>query len=169
MSQDFRPHPVLVNYEASADGVIRNRRLNKPLTGRYNTTGYLMFTAGKKKYYIHRTIYDFFYVSIKDGLVIDHIDSDPLNNNLSNMQAISQRENSKRGRTGENSKHPRPVQSFDTTTNEKRVFQSMYSAGKYFDIQVFSIRCVAEGITKSAISKKNGHRIKFPYSQDDSQ
>ena len=52
MSQDFRPHPVLVNYEASPDGVVRHRRLKKPV-GVVDNHGYLRFTAGKKKYYCH--------------------------------------------------------------------------------------------------------------------
>ena len=56
MSQDFRPHPVLVNYEASRDGVIRNRRLKKPV-GIVSNRGYLRFTVGKKSYYIHRIVY----------------------------------------------------------------------------------------------------------------
>ena len=47
MSQDFRPHPVLANYEASSDGVVRNRRLKKPV-GIVNNYGYLLFGAGKK-------------------------------------------------------------------------------------------------------------------------
>ena len=45
MDQDFRPHPVLVNYEASSDGVVRHRRLKKPI-GWVSKMGYLMFTAG---------------------------------------------------------------------------------------------------------------------------
>ena len=168
MSQEFRPHPVLVNYEASREGVVRNRRLKKPV-GVVSNQGYLRFGAGGKMYLCQRIIYETFNGLIEDDLVIDHVDSDPLNNSLSNLQAISQSENVKRGRTGENSNHPRPVQSFDITTNEKRVFQSMYSAGKYFGICSHSVRCVAEGITKTALSKKNGNRVKFSYSQDDSQ
>ena len=168
MEQEFRPHPVLVNYEASRDGVVRNRRLKK-LIGYVTNMGYMQFTVGKKHYFCHRIIYETFNGLIEDDLVIDHIDSDPLNNRLENLQAISQSENTKRGRTGKCSKQPRPVISFDITTNETRVFQSTYAAGKHFDIQRFSIRCVLEGITKSAISKKNGNRIKFSYSQDDSQ
>ena len=65
MSQDFRPHPVLVNYEASSDGVVRNCRLNK-LVGSVNNSGYLRFSAGKKKYLCHRIIYEAFYGLIKD-------------------------------------------------------------------------------------------------------
>ena len=45
MSQDFRPHPILVNYEASSDGVVRNRRLKKPV-GIVNNTRYLRFAVG---------------------------------------------------------------------------------------------------------------------------
>jgi hypothetical protein len=166
MEQEFRP--ILDNYEASRDGIVRNRRLKKPV-GYINNMGYMQFGVGKKKYLCHRAVYEAFHGPIEDDLVIDHIDSNRLNNCLENLQAISQSENNKRGRTGENSKHPRPVVSFDITTNETMVFQSTYAAEKYFDIYRFSIRCVAEGITKSAISKKNGHRIKFSYSQDDSQ
>ena len=47
MSQDFRPHSVLVNYEASCDGVIRNCRL-KNYVSVVNNRGYLMFGAGKE-------------------------------------------------------------------------------------------------------------------------
>ena len=59
MSQDFRPHPVLVNYEASSDGVVRNSRLKKPI-GWVSKMRYLMFTAGKKKYLCHRIVYECF-------------------------------------------------------------------------------------------------------------
>jgi hypothetical protein len=167
MEQEFRP--IFDNYEASRDGIIRHRVRKNPV-GTVNNQGYLRFTIGKKNYYNHRIIYQAFYGPIEDDLVIDHIDGNPLHNNLENLQAISQSENSKRGRTGKGLKHPRSVQSFDTVTHEKRVFQSMYAAGKHFDICLPSIRFVAEGKTKSAISKKNGNRIKFSYSQkNDSQ
>ena len=136
MSQNLRPHPVLVNYEASCEGVVRNRRLKKPV-GSVNNQGYLHFTAGGgKKYFCHRIIYEAFNGLIKDGCVIDHIDSDPQNNFLENLQCISQSENTKRGRTGKHSKPPKPVISFDTTTNEQRVFQLIYAAEKYFNIYI---------------------------------
>jgi hypothetical protein len=170
MNQEFRP--VLVNYEASRDGVVRHRKLKKPV-GVVNNMGYLNFTVGgekKKRYLCHRIIYEAFNGLIKDGCVIDHIDSNPKNNFLENLQAISQSENIKRGQTGRHSnRRPKCVISFDTTTNEQRVFQSIYAAGKHFDICRPSIRFVAEGVTKSAVSKKNGHKIKFSYSQDNSQ
>jgi hypothetical protein len=164
MSQEFRPHPVLVNYEASREGVVRNRRLKKPV-GYINNQGYLCFGAGEKKYLCHRKIYEAFNGPIEDDLVIDHIDSNILNNRLSNLRAITQSENLKCGRSGRCSKQPRPIQSFDITTNEKRVFQSIYAAGKHFDINPSSVQKVAEGIYKTARSKESGNRIKFSYSQ----
>jgi len=163
MEQEFRPHPLLVNYEASRCGIVRHRRLKKPL-GFVNNSGYMCVTVGGKNYLCHRMIFECYRGLIEDGRVIDHIDANRLNNCLENLQAISQSENSKRGRTGKGLKHPRSVQSFDTVTHEKRVFKSMYAAGKHFDICLPSVRYVAEGITKSAISKKNGNRIKFSYS-----
>jgi len=41
MDQNFKPHPVLVNYEVSRDGVVRNRRLKKSV-GWVNNMGYLI-------------------------------------------------------------------------------------------------------------------------------
>ena len=161
MEQEFRP--VLDNYEASRDGIIRNRRLKKPV-GYINNQGYLCFGAGEKKYLCHRKIYEAFNGPIEDDLVIDHIDSNTLNNRLSNLRAITQSENLKCGRTGRCSKRPRPVVSFDITTNEKKVFQSINAAGKHFDIHPSSVQKVAEGIYKTALSKKSGNRIKFSYS-----
>ena len=85
---------------------------------------------------------------IKDGLVIDYIDSNPQNNSLQNFQVVAQSENTKRGRTGTcKSIGKRPVQSFDTT-HEEKIFQSMNAAGKYFNICIPSVRNVAEGIIK---------------------
>ena len=52
MDQDFRPHPVIVNYETSRDGVIGNCKLKKPV-GVVSNTGYFIFGAGKKKYHNH--------------------------------------------------------------------------------------------------------------------
>ena len=66
-------------------------------------------------------------------------------------------------KTGKYSKQAKSVKSFDTSSNEQKIFQSMNEASKYFDICMPSVRFVAEGIYKSAVSKKTGHRIQFSY------
>jgi hypothetical protein len=119
MNEEFRPHPVLVNYEASRDGIVRNRRLKKPV-GWVNNMGYLTFSVGKKKYLIHRITFECFNGLIEDGLVIDHKNNNKNDNSLSNLQAVTQSQNTKFGRTGMHSKQKRCVQSFDTETNEEK-------------------------------------------------
>lgn len=166
MSQEFQPHPVLVNYEANHDGVVRNRRLKKPI-GFLNNQGYLHFNTGGKNHLCHRIAYECFHGLIKDGFVIDHIDSNCQNNKLINLQAISQSQNTKKGKTGEYAKFAKRVKSFDTETNEEKIFQSMNEAGRYLDICIASVRKVAEGIYQTALSKKNGHKIKFSYIKGD--
>ena len=121
MEQEFRPHPVLVNYEASPDGVIRNRRLKKPV-GWVNNMGYLMFGAGKKKYLCHRAIYEAFNGLIEDGFVIDHKNGVKTDNSLDNLEAVTQSQNTKRGRTGTcKSVGRRPVKSFDRHQRGKNI------------------------------------------------
>ena len=162
MSQDFRPHTIHVNYEASPDGVVRNYRLKKPV-GIVNSHGYLLFGAGKKKYLCHRKVYECHKGLIKDGFVIDQIDSNPRNNALSNLQCITESENLRKGKNGKCSKQSKSIKSFDETTHEERIFQSMNAAGNYFDICTPSVRYVAENITKSAYSKRFKNRIQFSY------
>ena len=87
MSQDFKPHPLLDNYEASRDGVVRHRRLKRSV-GFLDNHGCL--TAGKKHYYVHRMIYEAHNGLIEDGLVIDHINNNIADNSILNLQAISQ-------------------------------------------------------------------------------
>ena len=163
MNQEFRPHPVLVNYEASRDGIVRNRKLKKPV-GVVSNAGYLRFSAGKKKYHNHLIIFECFNGLIKEGLVIDHLDGCPQNNLLSNLQAVTQSENLKKGRTGTcKSVGKRPIVSFDTETNEQKTFQSMNAAAKYFDICISSVQRVAEHVTNTAFSKRFKHKIEFKY------
>ena len=100
---------------------------------------------------------------IKDGFVIDHMDSNSQNNSLSNLQTISQSKNLKRGGTGKYSRRPKSINSFDLENNDEKIFQSMNAPSIYFDICRSSIRFVAEGIQKLAISKKNGHIKRFSY------
>ena len=166
MSQDFQPHPVLVNYEASHDGVVRNRRLKKPV-GVVSNTGYLRFTVGKKRYHNHRIVIECFYGLIKDGFVIDHKNGIKTDNSLSNLRVVTQSENTQMGKTGKHAKQPMNVKSFDLETNEQKIFQSMNEASRYFDICMPSVRFVAENITKTARSMRTGHRIQFSYIKGD--
>lgn len=46
-----------------------------------------------KEYKVHRIVWELHFGSIPEGFVIDHIDSNSLNNKISNLRIVSQKEN----------------------------------------------------------------------------
>lgn len=72
-------------------------RKEKILKGRINNKGYLHYCLsknGKSKFYLaHRLVWEAFRYKIPDGLVINHLDSNPLNNCLSNLECVTQQKN----------------------------------------------------------------------------
>lgn len=91
----FRNSP----YYATKDGKILNMskktevRLEK--SGNYfRFTGY--YNLGKKHFLVHRVIWEAFNGEILDGYDIDHIDGNPKNNSLNNLQMITHKENIKK-------------------------------------------------------------------------
>jgi hypothetical protein len=54
MNKEFEPHPVIANYKASRDGIIRHYRQKKPV-GRDNGMRYLVFTVGGKNILIRES------------------------------------------------------------------------------------------------------------------
>lgn len=89
--------PNYLNYEISNYARIRNKRTNRLLhfdkNGTYDRVN--LSNIGKKKnFYVHRLVYCIFNEDYDlDNYVIDHIDGDPKNNILSNLQKITQQEN----------------------------------------------------------------------------
>ena len=88
-------------YYISKDGKIISNYRNKIriLKTFLNNDGYervaLKYEVGKeKKYYIHRLVYKVFGKEpLSKDMVIDHIDGNPKNNQISNLRWVSHREN----------------------------------------------------------------------------
>ena len=56
--------------------------------------GYLRLSVkGRKFVYLHRIIYETFVCEIPDGMVLDHKDTNKLNNSLENLVLCTQKEN----------------------------------------------------------------------------
>ena len=70
-----------------SDGMIRSGHLDK--------NGYLICKINNKAWKVHRRVYFLVKGEIPDGLTINHIDGNKLNNNIENLEAISQSENAK--------------------------------------------------------------------------
>jgi hypothetical protein len=72
----------------------------EPLKLQPTPNGYKIFELGGKSVSAHRFIYSYFRGEIPEGLVIDHINGDKSDNRLNNLQAITQYENTVRGKLG---------------------------------------------------------------------
>jgi hypothetical protein len=91
-------------YEITEEGdVFSNKgtkpRLLKPQPASQSKKGYLQVrlydNSGKlgRLQYVHRLVYTHFVGEILEGLEIDHIDGNPRNNTLTNLQLLSRRDN----------------------------------------------------------------------------
>jgi len=75
------------------------KRKLKPQKASQSKKGYVQVRlyddSGKlgRLQYVHRLVYQNFKGEIPDGLEIDHIDGNPRNNNLTNLQLLSRRDN----------------------------------------------------------------------------
>lgn len=88
------------SYEVSNFGNVRRKLLNgeyKILKCSIQNRGYRYFQTNREKkrinYFVHHLVAKLFIGDRPDNLVIDHIDRNPLNNNVSNLRYISQKEN----------------------------------------------------------------------------
>lgn len=61
--------------------------------GSVNERGYTHISVNGVRYKAHRLIYKFFKGDFNNDLIIDHDDSNPLNNRVENLKAITQKEN----------------------------------------------------------------------------
>lgn len=82
-------------YFATKDGKILN--MEKRIELKLSPSGnYLRFSAAyglNKKFLVHRVVWECFNGEIPDKMDVDHIDSNPKNNNLDNLQLLNHAEN----------------------------------------------------------------------------
>jgi hypothetical protein len=102
--------PGYENYEMTADGRVRSLNYNrtnkvKEMKPKLNS-GYFRLTLSKNKkqrgLYVHVLLAITFLGHVPDGhkFVIDHINNNPLDNRLENLQIITSRENSTKDQKG---------------------------------------------------------------------
>lgn len=87
-------------YQVSSLGNIKNKKNNKILKP-YKNGKYFRITLRKnnknKKFYIHRLMAtSFLNLNVDSKYQVDHIDNNSFNNNLNNLQLLSQKENIKK-------------------------------------------------------------------------
>jgi len=86
-------HPELLNYEANRNCMIRNKLTNKIVNGSKTESGRETITINKQKHQKHRFMMECIYNTVLcRNYDIDHIDSDPSNNKLENLQILTRKE-----------------------------------------------------------------------------
>jgi hypothetical protein len=85
------------NYEVSNVGEIRNKNTKKVLRPYISNKGYYMISLSDKgkshSYTIHKLVMEQFCRCAMAGEVINHIDGNKLNNNIQNLEYVTQKEN----------------------------------------------------------------------------
>lgn len=95
--EKWEPYPLDNDYEISTIGNVRSfkggRSTPRKMSPGIDNTGYyrvVMTIDGKVKYKrVHRILAETFIGDIKEGLIVDHIDRNKLNNRLDNIRIIS--------------------------------------------------------------------------------
>lgn len=91
------PAKEFPQYEVSSDGEIRNRKTGRILKTRPNGHGYLRLTVRQNNKQVpisvHRLIADSFYDGDHEGMDVNHIDGNKLNNHISNLEFCTRKEN----------------------------------------------------------------------------
>ena len=98
MKEIFKQIPDYPNYEASNLGRIKSINKNLILNQRIDCKGYKrtnLYKNGNKNICVHQLVAMAFLEHKRKGMeiVVDHIDNNPLNNRLDNLQLITNREN----------------------------------------------------------------------------
>jgi hypothetical protein len=69
---------------------INNRAIKGTIAGTTKKNGYCEIQYLKKRYYVHRLVWEWFHGEIPQGMIIDHIDRNPSRNVISNLRCVPQ-------------------------------------------------------------------------------
>ena len=144
------------NYEVSNLGKVRNIKSGRIIKPQLNRNGYLMhllYENNKQKHlYLHRIIAIAFIDNPEKKPQVNHIDENKLNNDLSNLEWCTVRENlihgSRTKRVAE--KLSKKVIQLDLNDNVLNEFESMKQAERETGVLVGNISSCCNGKTKSA-------------------
>ena len=144
------------NYEVSNLGKVRNIKSGRILKPRLNKNGYLrhcLSENNKQKYlYLHRIIATAFIDNPDEKPCVNHIDENKLNNDLSNLEWCTVRENNIHGTRTKRAaeKHSIEVIQLDLNDNVLNEFESVAQAERETGIDASSISKCCNGKLKSS-------------------
>ena len=162
---EIKPHYLYKNYGAYGQEIITINKM-KFHKGAINNSGYrltaIRYNGNTIYYSYHRFIYECNHGIIPNEYVIDHIDNNKLNNDIDNLQILTQHQNLKKNYI-QRSYVAKPVRAICLETGFIEDFRSQSFAGKSLNINPSSIKFVCDNIRNTAISKSTGYRYYFHY------
>lgn len=97
----WKEHPIYTCYEVSSDGQVRNKITERLLTPKKDRDGYYNIHLRQgiehkngKWITVHRLVAQTFLEPVEGKTLIDHIDRNRTNNNVSNLRYVNAKENS---------------------------------------------------------------------------
>ena len=149
------------NYAISNYGNIKNIKNNKILKPHKNTNGYMEYTFCQNKikatFRIHRLVGIYFIDNPQNKPYINHIDGDKTNNNVSNLEWCSAKENDNHARETGLKNQEKPILAINVETKEKIPFKSIREAGRFLKINSGTIIKVLKG------KRQKTHNYTFEY------
>lgn len=130
-------------YLISNTGKVKNSKTKKLLKGSLTNDGYIRYdlrlpNEGKKHYFGHRLVYETFCGNLIDGLVINHIDGNKLNNHMDNLEQITVQKNQEHSCKILNNYQGKPVYQYDLNGDFIRSYNSYHEAERITGLRVWS-------------------------------
>lgn len=146
MNFETRKHPTL-DIECSNNGLYRKFGKGEWKAGSRDLNGYMNSSYG----YVHRLVFECFNHIIDDKKEVHHIDANPSNNNVTNLQQTD-RSGQMKARNNDFLKtlprKKREVIATNSKTNETMSFKSQNQAGLFFQKSAGSIfKCCTGSMT----------------------
>ena len=153
-------------YEVSADGVVRNVKSKRVLTGQVAKNGYVRVgienkCLGERRHcLVHRLVAEAWIPNPDDLPEVNHIDSDRRNNNVANLEWCTHSENMKHSYSKGINAEPLRRHSTETrkaVTNGVETFESISCAAKWMVVngKAKTFRSAVHGIS-CCCNKKDG-------------
>lgn len=93
-NDEFVVIPNHINYSANINGLIINNKTGKSLKPIKLKTGYMRVTlSNRKQLYLHRILAELFIKNPFNLPHVNHIDENPQNNNISNLEWVTHKQN----------------------------------------------------------------------------
>jgi hypothetical protein len=137
--QEWKEIPKYPNYEISNLGIIRNKngriKSNNNLINGYRSVS-LSKNGNTKKFTVHQLVAITFLNHIPNGheKVVDHINNNKLNNQLSNIQLISHKENITKDRDKSNGRYSSKYLNISFCNKRKKFRVIVQRNGKSFSL-----------------------------------